>query len=92
MSEFKQYKETNVLEEARLRITMAFDHFEKIYISFSGGKDSTTMLHLTMEEAIKRKRKVGVLFIDLEAQYKTTIAHVQKCFDNYQDYIEPYWY
>lgn len=44
-----------------------------------------------MEEAIQRGRKVGLLFIDLEAQYKLTIDHVQECFDLYRDHIEPYW-
>lgn len=91
MSYVKRFQETNVLEEAELRIAKTFDDFERIYLSFSGGKDSTVMLHLVMKEAIKRGRKIGVLFIDLEAQYKTTIEHVQKCFDEYKDHIEPYW-
>jgi len=49
------------------------------------------MLHLVMEEAIKRGRKVGLLFIDLEAQYKLTIEHVEECFELYKDHIEPFW-
>lgn len=81
----------DVLTAAQQRIAWTFDHFAKIYLSFSGGKDSTAMLHLVMAEAIKRNRKIGVLFIDLEGQYKLTIDHVQKCFDLYQDNIEPYW-
>jgi len=35
-------------------------------VSFSGGKDSTVMLHLVMDEAIKRGRRVGVFIIDME--------------------------
>ncbi|WP_256846894.1 phosphoadenosine phosphosulfate reductase [Paenibacillus sp. Pae108] len=81
----------NVLQAARERISFVFDRFSKIYVSFSGGKDSTTMLHLVVDEAKKRGLKVAVLFIDLEAQYKMTIDHVQKMFDMYRDYIEPYW-
>lgn len=49
------------------------------------------MLHLTMDEAIRRGRKIGLLFIDLEAQYKLTIEHVQRCYDMYADHVEPYW-
>lgn len=49
------------------------------------------MLHLVMDEAIKRGRKVGVLFVDLEGQYKITIEHIQHMFDLYADHIEPYW-
>ena len=34
---------------ARERISWTFDNFEKVYVSFSGGKDSTVMIHLVME-------------------------------------------
>jgi predicted phosphoadenosine phosphosulfate sulfurtransferase len=44
-----------------------------------------------MDEAIKRGRRVGVLFVDLEAQYKITIDHIQHMYDLYAEYIEPYW-
>jgi predicted phosphoadenosine phosphosulfate sulfurtransferase len=81
----------NVLEAARQRIAWTFDNFERIYLSFSAGKDSTVMLHLVMEEASKRNRKIGMLLVDLEAQYKLTIDHARKCFDLYKDHIEPYW-
>lgn len=81
----------DVCTAARERISYVFDNFPKIYLSFSGGKDSTVMLHLVMDEAIKRNRKVGVMMIDLEGQYKITIDHVQRCYDMYKDYIEPYW-
>jgi predicted phosphoadenosine phosphosulfate sulfurtransferase len=81
----------NVLDAARQRISWTFDTFEKIYLSFSAGKDSTVMLHLVMDEAIKRNRKIGLLLIDLEGQYKLTIDHADKCFSDYQDYIERFW-
>lgn len=87
----KIYLETSVLEEAQERIKWTFDHFERIYISFSGGKDSTVMLHLMMDEAIKRNVKVGVLIVDLEGQYKLTIEHLKKCADMYKDNIDLYW-
>jgi predicted phosphoadenosine phosphosulfate sulfurtransferase len=87
----KIYLESNVLDAAKERIKYTFDHFEKITVSFSGGKDSTVMLHLVMDEAIKRNKKVGLLFIDLEGQYKLTIDHILECYKLYEDYIEPYW-
>ena len=80
-----------MLTAARERIAWTFDNAERIYVSFSGGKDSTVMLHLVMDEAIKRDRRVGLLFIDLEGQYKVTIDHIQECFDLYADHTEPYW-
>jgi len=91
MSTLKQYLETDVLTAARSRVAYAFDHFENIYVSFSGGKDSSVMLHLVMDEAIARDRKVGVLIIDLEAQYKMTIDHVAEMAAMYQDNIDLHW-
>jgi predicted phosphoadenosine phosphosulfate sulfurtransferase len=87
----KKYLNINVLEAARQRISLVFDEFPRIYLSFSGGKDSTVMLHLVMDEAMKRNKKVGVLFIDLEGQYKLTIDHIQEMYNLYADYVEPYW-
>jgi len=49
------------------------------------------MLHMVMDEAVKRNRKVGVLFVDLEAQYRVTIDHIQECYDAYKDHIDPFW-
>lgn len=81
----------NVLEAAKERIRFTFDNFERIYLSFSGGKDSTVMLHLVMEEAIKRNREIGLLIVDLEGQYKFTIEHMTKCVEMYRNYIDLHW-
>jgi predicted phosphoadenosine phosphosulfate sulfurtransferase len=81
----------DVLSASKERVKWTFDNFEKVYISFSGGKDSTVMMHLVMDEAIKRNRIVGVLLIDLEAQYSATIFHAEEMFKLYKDNIEPYW-
>lgn len=81
----------DVLTAAKERISWAFDTFPKVTVSFSGGKDSTVMLHLVMEEAVKRNRRVGVLLIDLEGQYRVTIEHIEKCYELYKANIEPYW-
>jgi predicted phosphoadenosine phosphosulfate sulfurtransferase len=81
----------DVLSAATLRIRIAFDVFDKIYVSFSGGKDSSVMTHLVLQEARKRGRRVGLFFVDLEAQYKLTIDHVKNIFLAYEDIIDPYW-
>lgn len=87
----KKYKEKNVYEASKERISSIFDEFNKIYLSFSGGKDSTVMLHLVMSEAMKRNRKIGLLIIDLEAQYSDTIRHLEKITSLYQENIELFW-
>lgn len=92
MSSLKAYNPAvNVLEAARQRIAYTFDNFERIYVAYSGGKDSTVMLHLTMEEAKRRGQKIGVLLVDLEAQYNGTIEHSRKLFETYADYIDLHW-
>jgi predicted phosphoadenosine phosphosulfate sulfurtransferase len=87
----KRFLQNNVLEEARERNKFIFDNFERIYLSFSAGKDSTVMLHLAMEEAKKRNRKIGLLIIDLEGQYKLTIDHMRNMIKEYKDNIELFW-
>ena len=89
--ETKKYLDIDVLTAARQRISYAFDHFEKLFISFSGGKDSSVMFHLVMDEAIKRNRTVAVMLIDFEAQYKKTSDHAEDMFNRYKDNIELYW-
>lgn len=87
----KEYQSYNVLQGAEQRIKTTFDGFEKIYISFSGGKDSSVMMHMVMAEAIKRNRVVGVLIIDLEAQYADTIKHLETMTELYKDNIDLHW-
>lgn len=81
----------NVLTATQERIAYTFENFERVYVSFSGGKDSTVMLHLVADEARKRGRTFGLLFIDLEGQYKLTIDHIKRCYDLYADITEPFW-
>lgn len=87
----KTYLNLDVLTASRMRIRDIFDSFERIYLAFSGGKDSSVMMHLVMEEAIRRNRQVGVMFIDMEAQYSETIRHVHEMFSMYKDNIDPHW-
>jgi predicted phosphoadenosine phosphosulfate sulfurtransferase len=82
---------TDVLSAARQRISWTFDEFEHVYLSFSGGKDSTVMLHLAAEEARSRRRRFGVLFVDLEGQYKLTIDHIHRCLETHEDVADPFW-
>lgn len=87
----KVYQQKNVLQAAKERISIVFDNFEKIYISFSGGKDSSVMTHLVLNEARKRNVKVGMLIIDLEAQYNDTIVHIEQMIEMYKDVIDLHW-
>ena len=82
---------TDVLTAARERIKWTFDNFDRVYVSYSAGKDSTTMLHLVEDEARARGRRFGLLLVDLEAQYNVTIQHAHDTFDRLKDITDQYW-
>lgn len=88
----KIYNKKNVYNASKERISFVFDNFEKIYISYSWGKDSTVMTHLVLEEAQKRGVKVGLLIIDLEAQYTDTINHMEQMVEKYKNNIDLHWF
>lgn len=87
----RKYLESSVLEEAQKRISFVFDRMKNICVSFSGGKDSTVLTHLVLDEAKKRDRKVGLFFLDWEAQFELTISHIDEIYKKYSDNIIPYW-
>lgn len=73
----KKYLEKDVLDAAFERLEIMFENFDNIYFSVSGGKDSSVMVQLANIVAKKYNKKFDVLFIDLEAQYKKTIEHIE---------------
>lgn len=86
----KHYRDLNVYEAAKERIRLIFQHFERVCVAFSGGKDSSVTLHLALEVAREMGRgPVDVLFIDLEGQYQATIAHVDEMFSRGD--VRPWW-
>jgi len=81
----------DVLTAAQQRIEWTFDTFDKIYLSFSAGKDSGVMMHLVCQEAIKRGRRGGGFFLDWEAQVTATVDHARRMFQPYEQCLDPYW-
>jgi predicted phosphoadenosine phosphosulfate sulfurtransferase len=74
----KIYIDKNVYKSFIERVNYIFDEFELVYISFSGGKDSSVAIQLLNEIAKKRNRIYDVFYLDLEAQYSATINHVNE--------------
>jgi predicted phosphoadenosine phosphosulfate sulfurtransferase len=68
-----EYKTDDVLTAARKRIAAVFDHFERIVVSVSSGKDSTVLYHLALDEAARRGRRFVLFFLDQEAEYQSTV-------------------
>ena len=62
----------NVLEAAKRRVAWCFDQGE-VVVAWSGGKDSTVVLWLAVEEARRRDRlPVKCYWLDQEAEYEAT--------------------
>jgi predicted phosphoadenosine phosphosulfate sulfurtransferase len=87
----KVFTDVSVLAAAKDRVAKIVADFERVYISFSGGKDSSVMMHLVCQEARRQGKKIGVLIIDLEAQYRDTIKHIEQMVDMYEDVIDLHW-
>lgn len=82
----------NVYELALERIELLFNEFDNIYVSFSGGKDSSVMLNLCIKYIREHKlqRKIGVFYIDYEVQYSETVKYVDRVLQANPDIIEAY--
>ena len=87
----KVYNDKNVFDAAIERIEFAFDNFENLCVSYSGGKDSTVMIQLVEMVAKKRNRQYDVLFIDMEAQYLMTIEHIKTLKNKLEHIRDFYW-
>jgi predicted phosphoadenosine phosphosulfate sulfurtransferase len=78
----KVYLDINVYDQAKARLRTVFENFEKVCVAFSGGKDSTVLLHLAVEVAREMRRlPVDAMLLDLEGQYAATMEHVEHMFD-----------
>lgn len=74
----KVYTDKDVLTSFFERANYIFDEFELIYLSVSGGKDSSVMVQLFDKVARERGKTYDVLFLDLEAQYEATLQHIEE--------------
>jgi len=89
----KIYKNISVYEALQERLKFIFEEFDNIYISFSGGKDSGTLLNLVMKYKKENgiTKKIGLFHQDFEAQYEKTTEYVTRTFERLHDEVEPYW-
>lgn len=71
--------EKNVYEMTLERIDDAYRRFDRLVVSFSGGKDSTCVLHCALEVAKSRgKLPLEVVFWDEECIYSRTVQYLER--------------
>jgi len=87
---YRKYNQKNVYDAAMERMDFVYSNFERVYLSFSGGKDSGVMLHMAIEAARRHGRlPVDVLIVDLEAQYGHTIEYIMRTVS--REEVKAYW-
>lgn len=90
----KIYNENkNVYEASIDRIEFIFKNFKKIYISFSGGKDSGVMLNLVLKYMRDNniEQKVGLMIMDNEANYTHSLDFMHRIVSSNLDLLDVYW-
>lgn len=82
----------NVYEALIKRLDFVFSEFDKVVVSFSGGKDSGVLLSITMDYATRTGNlgRVAVYHMDYEAQYTKTTEYVDRVFNSLPDGVDGY--
>lgn len=85
--------ENNVYDESVNRIRYILNKFERVYVSFSGGKDSGVMLNLMIDELRKNypNRKIGLMILDNEANYTESLNFMHRIVKANLDVLDVFW-
>jgi predicted phosphoadenosine phosphosulfate sulfurtransferase len=87
------YKTSNVYDATQERLDFIFANFPRIYLSFSGGKDSGVMLNLVIDYMRKHgiTKKIGIQILDNEANYEYSLTFMHSILQKNLDILEVYW-
>lgn len=88
-----KYLDQNVYEASNDRIDYILKNFKKVYVSFSGGKDSGVMLNLVIDKLRSNypNRKVGIMILDNEANYTLSLEFMHRMIRNNLDILDVFW-
>lgn len=89
----KYIENKNVYEASLERIDFIFKNFKKIYVSFSGGKDSGVMINLVLDYMRRNNitEKVGVMILDNECNYTLSLEFMHRILEKNLDLLDVYW-
>ena len=84
---------TNVYDAAISRLDYVFKNFDRIYLSFSGGKDSGVLLNLALQYMRKNgiTKKIGIQILDNEANYSHSLEFMHRILQENADLLDVYW-
>lgn len=87
------YKSVSVYDATQERLKFIFSNFERVYVSFSGGKDSGALLNMVCEyvRANNIDRKVGIQILDNEANYEYSLQFMREILEKNRDILDIYW-
>lgn len=85
-------RKLNVYEATQRRLKALFDYADFVYVSFSGGKDSSILLNMCIDYIRRHEpgRKLGVFHMDYEVQYAETTRFVEHMLQSNSDILEVY--
>lgn len=87
----KIFNRQTVFEASLDRIRFLFSEFPNVIVAFSGGKDSTVILNLSLIVAREMNRlPLRVAWIDQEAEYQATVNYTRSVM--YRDDVLPMWF
>jgi len=83
----------DVYEAVQNRLKFIFDNFERVYVSFSGGKDSGVLLNLVLDYVKKHgiTKKIGIQIMDNEANYEFSLEFIRRILEKNKQYLEVFW-
>lgn len=86
-------KDKNVYEASVERVEYIFKNFERIYLSFSGGKDSGVMMNLVVDYMRSNNitEKIGLMVLDNEANYEYSLRFMHEIINDNLDLFDVYW-
>ena len=89
----RAYLDIDVYSASIERLDFIFANFDRIYVSFSGGKDSGVLLNLVIDYVRQRgiNRKIGVQIMDNEANYTQSEEFMHRILQANRDVLDIYW-
>jgi predicted phosphoadenosine phosphosulfate sulfurtransferase len=76
----KLYLRKNVYEMAKERLNKIYNNVDNVAVAYSGGKDSTVLMHLVLE-TIPKDKELYIYFIDKESNLISTKEYIERQFD-----------